>query len=224
MADNLDFVLNSLSTFWSASISDPIKSIGAFASIGALIISWKNFRKDTTRIKVRVKRAQNGPLILQHPNGEFIAFEVYNQGLTSVVINEIGITVSRSLWSKKEFINLVDLPQSALIIRGQEDALGTLEYVGLPGTVSAKSLGIFLLDYSSMKAEFLSFSSQELSPESLNYFGSSRLIRTYQEFQKIQDCQGKHVQIIPYVLTGSGERFVGKKAYVKLGSLGDTVV
>jgi hypothetical protein len=35
--------------------------------------------------------------------------------------------------------------------------------------------------------------------------------------------QNRCLQITPYVLTGSGERFVGKKAIIKLGKLGDAV-
>lgn len=228
MANIVGFFLNSLNTIWSALISDPIKSIGALAAIisasaaiGTLIIS---LRKDATKVKVVVKRAKNGSLILQHPQEEFLIFEVYNQGTTPVVINEIGITVFRGLWRKKQLINLVDLPHADVKIGNQSGAIGTLEYVGLPGTVTTKSQGVFLLQYSGMKAASLNYQKQQISPESLEFVGSERLTKTCQEFQKLQDEQGKNIQIIPYVLTGSGERFVGRKAYVKLGILGDAVV
>ena len=224
MTNILDFVLNSLSTVWSALISDPIKSIGTFASIGTLIISWKNSTKDNTRVNVSVKRAQNGPLILQHPNEEFLIFEIYNQGTTPVVINEIGVTGSRRIWRKKKNVNLVDLPYADVKIRNQQGALGTLEYVGLPGTVPGKSLGVFLLKYSGMKARYLNYQERKISPESSDFVGSERLIKTCQEFQKLQDGQGKYLQITPYVLTGSGKRFIGSKASIKLGSLGEIVV
>lgn len=110
MANIVGFSLNSLNTIWSALISDPIKSIGALAAIisasaaiGTLIIS---LRKDATKVKVVVKRAKNGSLILQHPQEEFLIFEVYNQGTTPVVINEIGITVFRGLWRKNNLLIL----------------------------------------------------------------------------------------------------------------------
>lgn len=231
MANVVNFFLNSLSTLWFVLISDPLRSItafaaiiGAFASVGGLIIHWKNYTKDATKLDLIVKRAQDGPLILQHPWEEYLKFEVYNQGTTSVVINEIGITVSRGLWRKKQFVNLVGLPYADLDIRNQNNALGVIRYEGLPGSIPPKSLGLFLLHYSGMKAAYLNCQKQEISSDNLHFVGSQRLKKTCEEFQKLEDRQGKNVQIIPYVLTGSGERFVGRKAHVKLGSLGDAVV
>jgi hypothetical protein len=71
MANILGFVLNSLSTVGSALISDPIKSIGAFASIGTLILNWKIQRKDATKVKVVVKRADNSSFMLQFHKKNF---------------------------------------------------------------------------------------------------------------------------------------------------------
>ena len=201
-------------------ISDPIKSIGALAAIigastgtGSLII---NLRKDATKLNLIVKRAQDGPLILQHPWEEYLKFEVYNQGITSVVINEIGITVFRGLWMKKQFVNLVGLPYADLDIRNQNNAIGAIEYEGLPGSIPPKSLGLFLLHYSGMKAAYLNYQKQEISSDNLHFVGSQRVKKTCEEFQKLEDRQGKNVQIIPYVLTGSGKRFVGRKSCAKL--------
>ncbi|MHC5833633.1 MAG: hypothetical protein ACYT04_000000100975, partial [Nostoc sp.] len=78
----VNFILSTLNTIWSALISDPIKTIGAFTSTGALIIGWMNLKKDTTKVSVVVKRAHNGPAILQRPKEEFILFEIYNQGIS----------------------------------------------------------------------------------------------------------------------------------------------
>lgn len=224
-------MLNSLSTLWLTLISDPLRSItafaaiiGAFASVGGLIINWKNFTKDATKLDLSVKRAQDGPLILQHPWEEYLKFEVYNQGTTSVVINEIGITVSRGLWRKKQFVNLVGLPHADLDIRNQNNALGAIKYEGLPGCVPPKSLGLFLLHYSGMKAAYRNYQNQEISSDNLHFIGRQRLKKTCEEFQKLEDRQGKSVQLIPYVVTGSGECFVGRKGSAKLGTLGDALV
>jgi hypothetical protein len=158
MTGAINFLLSILNSIWSALTNDPIKSISAiaatisaFAATGALMVGWKNLKKDATRVSVVAKRAQNGPLILQHPQEEFLLFEVYNQGITPIVINEVGIKISGNFRSKGELINLVDLPHSYLHMRGQESAIGTLECVGLPGTIPARSTGIFLLNYSSMR-------------------------------------------------------------------------
>ena len=223
MASLVCIGLNSLSTVWSALISDPIKSIGAFASIGTLILSWKNLKKDATKVVLNVKRRTNGLLALQRPPEEYIDFEVYNQGTTPVVINEIGITTCRNLWSK-QFINLVELPDGHTRITNPGGAIASLDYVQLPGTIPARERGIFLLHYSRMRAAYFNYQNQEISPESPHFVGSQRLKRTYEEFQRLQERQGSNLQIIPYVLTGSGERFVGRKACVRLGILSDAVV
>lgn len=121
MLGTVDSLLETLNVFWSALVNDPIKSvsacaamISAFSATGALIVGWKNLRKDTTRVNVVVKRAQNGPLVLQHPAEEFLLFETYNRGISPVVINEVGIKISRKFWGQVKFINLVDLPNSYL--------------------------------------------------------------------------------------------------------------
>jgi len=223
-----NFMMNTLNSILSALKSDPIKSISAFAATisalaatGALIVGWKNLKKDTTRVSVVAKRAQNGPLILQDPQEEFLLFEVYNQGISPVVINEVGIKISGKSWGKTKRVNLVDLPDSFLDMRGQESAIGTLECVGLPGTIPARSTGIFLLNYSSMRKASINYQKQSIPSMDPNFVGTQRVIRAFQEFQNREVPGG--IQITPYVLTGSGECFVGKKAIIKLGNLGDAV-
>jgi len=196
-------------------------TISAFAATGGLIVGWKNLNKDITRVSVVVKRAEKGPLILQHPQEEFLLFEVYNQGISPIVINEIGIKIPAKLFSKTRFINLVDLAGSHLHMRGQESAIGTLECVSLPGTLPARSTGIFLLKYSSMRQASINYQEQSISLSTPGFVGKQRVIRTFQEFQKLEISQEKCLQITPYALTGSGERFIGKKAIVKLGNLGN---
>lgn len=226
----VNFLLNVLNSIWSSLISDPVKSITAIAAIisasaaiGGLIIGWKNLKRDTTRVSVVVQRAQNGPLVLQHPQKEFLLFEVYNQGISPIVINEVGIKIPQKSWGKPKLINLVDLPDSHLHMRGQESAIGTLECVGLPGTIPARSTGIFLLSYSNMKEASINYQRRSISPNAPGFVGSQRVVRAFQEFQNFEIPKGKCLQITPYILTGSGEYFVGKKAIVKLGNLGDAV-
>ncbi|MEH2342270.1 MAG: hypothetical protein V7K22_11480 [Nostoc sp.] len=223
--------MSTLNIIWSALISDPIKTIGAFTSTGALIIGWMNLKKDTTKVSVVVKRAHNGPLILQRPQQEFLLFEIYNQGISPVVINQVGIRLPRKNSNKtklinlykNKFINLVDLPYSYLDMRGQESAIGTLECVGVPGTVPAKSTGIFLLDYSRMRETSIAYQQKSMSPKNAEFVGSQRAIKAFQEFQNLEMPQGKRLQITPYVLTGSGEKITGKKTIITLGNLGDAI-
>ncbi|MEH2354748.1 hypothetical protein [Nostoc sp.] len=227
----VNFILSTLNIIWSALISDPIKTIGALTSTGALIIGWMNLKKDTTKVSVVVKRAHNGPLILQRPQQEFLLFEIYNQGISPVVINQVGIRLPRKNSNKTKlinlflykFINLVDLPYSYLDMRGQESAIGTLECVGVPGTVPAKSTGIFLLDYSRMRETSIAYQQKSMSPTNAEFVGSQRAIKAFQEFQNLEMPQGKRLQITPYVLTGSGEKITGKKTIITLGNLGDAI-
>nr|MDZ8016523.1 hypothetical protein [Nostoc sp. SerVER01] len=227
----INFILSTFNTIWSALISDPIKTIGALTSTGALIIGWMNLKKDTTKVSVVVKRAHNGPLILQHPKEEFLLFEIYNQGISPVVINQVGIKLPRKTSNKtklinlykNQFIDLVDLPESYLDMRGHESAIGTLECVGVPGTVPAKSTGIFLLNYSSMRKAYIAYQQKSMSPNNADFVGCQRVIKTFQEFQNFEMPQGKRLQITPYVLTGSGEYITGKKTIITLGNLGDAI-
>jgi hypothetical protein len=220
MIEMSDLIVNNLNRISSAFLDDPIKTIGAFASIGALVISWKNFKKDSTKVDLVIKRAQNGPLILQHPNDEYLIFEIYNRGISSVVINEIGIRSSQKPWVKNKYINLVDLPYSD--IKEPEQGIGSLECVGLPGTIPGRSMGVFLLSYSGMKESCQNIKKQSLSSSNLN-FGNQRLIKTFQEFQRCENQQKIYLQITPYCLTGSGERFIGCKSLIKLGNLKDSI-
>lgn len=219
----VNFTLSILNTIWSALISDPIKTIGAFTSTGALIIGWMNLKKDTTKVSVVVKRAHNGPAILQSPKEEFLLFEIYNQGISPVVINQVGIRLPRQTPNKNKFINLVDLPHSYLDMRGHESAIGTLECVGVPGTVPAKSTGIFLLSYSRMREASIAYLQQSMSPSNADFVGSQRVIKAFQNFEIIEMSQGKCLQITPYVLTGSGEHITGKKTIITLGNLGEAI-
>ncbi len=220
MSDTANLLTIELSNIFSAFMEDQIKAVAAIASTGAMIISWKNFKKDFTKVNVVVKRSQNGPLALQHPNNEYLIFEVYNQGISPVVINKIGIRVPKFFWSKYKFINLVDLATSA--IKDPDKFIGSLECVGLPGTIPGRSTGVFLLDYSGMRNSFLHIQQRNPSSNSLG-FGNKRLIKTFQEFQRCQVQEETHLQIIPYILTGSGEYFTGSKSIIKLGDLGDTI-
>ena len=223
MLEAASLLIDGLHTFWKSLTSDPIRSVTAFAATGGLIVGWKNLNKDSIRVDVVVKRAQNGPLVLQHPTEEFLLFEIYNQGMCPVVVNEVGIKVSGRLFNQAKFINLVDLPDSYLDIRGKEEAIGTLECVGVPGTIPIRSLGVFLLRYSGMRNASLEYKKQKISPTNLNHVGSQKVIKTFQEFQSLEVSEGKSLQIIPYVLTGSGERFVGRKGIIKLGNLSEVV-
>lgn len=226
----MPFFLNALNSIWSSLIDDPIKSISAIAAtisasaaIGALIVGWKNFKKDTTSVDLVVKRAQNGPLILQYPQKEYLLFEVYNQGITPVVINEVGVKIHSQFWRKLKLINLVDLPYSHLPIRGQESAIGSLECTDLPGTIKARSMGVFLLDYSGMRDAAINLQERNIPSTDLDFVGSKRVIEVFHEFQGLEKSKGKQLQITPYVLTGAGEVFIGKKANIHLGHLGNAV-
>ena len=213
MAKVVNFLKNTLDVFWSAVISDPIKSIGAFAAtisafaaIGALIIGWKNLKRGTTRVDVIVKRAQNGPLILQNPQKEFLLFEVYNQCTSPIVINEVGIKFCKQSFKKARFVNLVDLAYScSRTSGGGGSAIGSLKCVDLPDTIPPISTGIFLLDYSGMKETANSYKKQRISPSDINFVGSERVIRTFQIFRSLELMEGQYLQITPYIMTGSGE-------------------
>jgi hypothetical protein len=100
--------------------------------------------------------------------------------------------------------------------------MGSIECVGLPGTIPSRSMGVFLLSYSGMKKSHQSIKNKDLSPIN-SAFGDKRLLDTFQSFKKCEKLQGTYLQIIPYCLTGSNEHFVGRKSLIKLGNLKDLI-
>jgi hypothetical protein len=152
-----------------------------------------------------------------------LLFKVYNQSIFPAIINEVGIKTSKKPWDKPKLIDLVDLPDSYLDMRGEEGMIGTLECVGVPGTIPGRSTGVFLLSYSRMRKASINYQKRSVSPESSDFFGAERVFNAFQEFQSLEIIKEKCLQITPYVLTGSGEYFVGRKAIIRLGNLGDTV-
>jgi hypothetical protein len=74
-----------------------------------------------------------------------------------------------------------------------------------------------------MREASINYQRRSISPSVPGFVGSQRVVRAFQEFQKLEIPKGECLQITPYVLTGSGEYFFGKKAVIKLGNLGDAV-
>jgi hypothetical protein len=223
MVDFFGFLLHTFALILSTLIVDPLKTISAFSATGALVISWKNLRKDATKVSVIAKRAYNGPLILQNPQKEYLLFEVYNQSISPIVINEVGIRMHENFWRKPKFINLIDLPYSYMDISNQDGAIGSLEYIGLPGTIPTKSVGILLFCYSSMREASINCQNRNISQNYPGFVGDQRLIRAFQEFSILENRQERTLRVTPYVLTGSRAYAVGKKAIIKLGNLGEAL-
>jgi hypothetical protein len=107
-------------------------------------------------------------------------------------------------------------------MKDPEKGIGSLECVGLPGTIPGRSMGVFLLSYSGMKESYQNIQKQSLSSSDLS-FGNQRLTKTFQEFQRYENQQKTYLQIIPYCLTGSSEHFVGRRSLIKLGNLKDSI-
>ncbi len=59
-----------------------------------------------------------------------------------------------------------------------------------------------------MKTANLNYKSRIYLPDNLHFVGSQRP-KNLRRVPKLEETQGKNVQMIPYVLTGSGEQFIG---------------
>ena len=223
-------MLNSLDKVLNHEITEVVKLVTLIISFSpilslvlslvpffGLIIAYKNLSKDRLILGIDVNRAKGGWLPVNFPKEEFILFEVYNKGVSSTVINEIGIIIPKKIFKDCQIINLVDLPYSTPRIKNPDVS----PYVELPGILSSQTTGRFLLNYTSLKEKAVHYQEFNLSSEKSEFIGSQRLINTFKKLKEMEIKEGKYIQITPYIMTGSGKKCVGKKSMIKLGYLSD---
>lgn len=214
----MDFDLIKLLTAFAA-------VVGAVASAGSWRISHKTYKRNDVKVFPVIRRAQDGPFPLQNPRLEILIFEVYNQSSFPVVVNEVGIRVQKRFWDQVRFINLVNLPLTTVTEterQGIQSAIGDREFVYLPRTIPSHSAGILLVSYSRMRSSYHQLKNKDLPPEHQDFVGSQKLIRAFEEIQAFEDGSNC-LRITPWAMTGSGKRFVGKKAVIKLGPLAEAI-
>ncbi|MGB2925450.1 MAG: hypothetical protein WBB82_09125 [Limnothrix sp.] len=200
--------------------NDPVKYVTAFATVinsflasGALFISWKNSRKDETRLDVVAERLVSGSLALQNQQQEYIVFKVYNKSNHPILIDEVGIKVKRN-----KYINLVDL---AGVHEYSSDSiiLGTNSYTVIPGILQSKCIGYFLINYSCMRKYANQYDDEQKSSSDNFSTGKNRVINTYRYFQSSESSDGQEIKLQAYILTGSKKYFVGNKSRITLGNI-----
>ena len=142
----------------------PFSPILSLVPLFGLIIAYKNLSKDRLILEIDINRAKDGWLPVNFPKEEFILFEVYNKGVSSTVINEIGIIIPKKIFKDCQIINLVGLPYSDQRIKNPDVS----PYVELPGILSSQTTGRFLLNYTSLKEKAVHYQELNLSSENQN--------------------------------------------------------
>lgn len=155
-------------------------------------------------------------LAIQQPFTNYLLIEVVNKGYQAVIINEIGIVVHR-----RKYINFVDMPWTFPLLKDhEEEMMGSLKWVAIPGTVNPQSIGIAQILFSNLEEAYKNIKKgKELSLEEPGYLGKLNLITAYEELMKSYDTSTQVLTVKPYTVTTTGQRFIGKKKTIKLGNL-----
>ncbi|WP_449417647.1 hypothetical protein [Phormidium nigroviride] len=182
-------------------------------TVTKLIYDWN---KDKTKLTIQIKRDSLSLPAIQQPLRNYLLIEVINKGYEDVIINEIGIAVSGN-----NDINVVDMPWIFPILKGHEEQMmGSLEWVALPGTVNPQSIGIAQILFSHLEEAYKNIKEgKELSPEEPGYLRTVNLVTAYEELMKSYNTSTQVLTVTPYTVTTTGQRFIGKKTQIQLGNL-----
>lgn len=219
----LRMMISALQSFFSSLTAIQIQK---YTAVTATIIVFINiskliydFNKDRTKVAISIKRDDISLLAKQNPLVNYLCLEVVNKSATPVTINEVGI-VTKS----KQYLNFVDMPWAFMILKNDDDAMGSIEWSAIPGTVNPGGLGIVQFNFSNLKESYNINKEQETSPEIPGYLGILKVLNAYDDFIKFYDEKTQTLKLKPYVVTSTGKRFVGKKTIIKLGNLHETLI
>lgn len=172
--------------------------------------------KDWTKITIKIKRDSDSLLAIQKPLRNHLLIQVINKGSNPVIINEIGIVVH-----KRKYINFVDMQEAFSLLKDYEnEIMGSLEWVAIPGTVNPRAIGIAQILFSNLEEAYKNIKKEkELSLEEPGYLRTLNLVTAYEELMKSYNTSTQVLTVKPYTVTTTGQRFFGKKTKIQLGNL-----
>jgi len=217
-------MISAIQSFFSSLTAIQIQEYTAITTTLIVLINLTkliyDFNKDRTKVSISIKRDDISLPAKQKPLVNYLSFEVLNKSATPVTINEVGI-VTKS----KQYLNFVDMPWAFIILKNDDAAMGSIEWVAIPGTVNPGGLGIAQFDFSALKEAYTNIKKeQDPSPKNPGYLGTIKLLNAYDDFMSFYDEKTQIIKLKPYVITTTGKRFVGKKLIIRLGNLHETSV
>lgn len=208
--------LDVINSFISSISAVQVTVYSAFTTTLIVLINLTNLiyniQKDKIKIRVSAKRDNISIPAIQNPSTEYLYFETANQSAASVNIREIGV-----ITKSRRCLNLVDMPYSFIVGDNQSRVLGSVEYSNVPGFVASKSIGIAQFNFSDFKTRYEPMKNS--SSAIPGYLNRMRVVKAYEEFQKLCDEHAQTIRFKPYAITSSGQKFVGKEVIITLGNL-----
>jgi len=190
--------------------------ISALAFVINLLKSIYDVNKEQTKIKIEIKRDSDSPLATQYPLQEILVIQAINKGSNLVILNEVGIVVQN-----KKYINIDILKIFPISKPIENQIMGNVDWVPIPGKVNPQSLGAVIISFSNFEKICKNIKEgQELSFLESTYLKTGKKpIDAYEELMNSYNASTKVLTVKPYTVTATGQRFIGKKAKIQLGNL-----
>jgi hypothetical protein len=190
--------------------------ISALAFVINLLKSIYDVNKEQTKIKIEIKRDSDSPLATQYPLQEILVIQAINKGSNLVILNEVGIVVQN-----KKYINIDILKIFPISKPIENQIMGNVDWVPIPGKVDPQSLGAVIISFSNFEKICKNIKEgQELSFLESTYLQTGKKpIDAYEELMNSYNASTKVLTVKPYTVTATGQRFIGKKAKIQLGNL-----
>jgi hypothetical protein len=172
--------------------------------------------KEQTKIKIEIKLDTDSPLATQYPSQEILVIQAINKGSNLVILNEVGIVVQG-----RKYIN-IDILKIFPIMRAMENQImGDVDWVPIPGKVNPQSLGVVMILFSHFEETCKNIKEgQELSLEESRYLKTGKKpIDAYEKLMNSYNASTKVLTVKPYTVTATGQRFIGKETKIQLRNL-----
>jgi hypothetical protein len=189
-----------------------INVIFGIVNVTKAIYDWN---KDRVNISIQIKRDSDSLAAIQQPLNDYLLIEVVNKGHKQVVINEVGIMAL-----DKNCINIVDMPWVFPLLKGHiEDLMGSIEWVAIPGTINPGAVGKAQLFFFKLEEVFEDIRKEKLLIEEPGHLQKLKFLTLYQELMNSYNSITQVLTVTPYILTTTGQRFIGKPTNIQLGNL-----
>jgi len=179
-----------------------------------------NFNKNRTKIIVKIKRDSDSLLAINEPLRNHLLIEATNKGSNSVIIKQVGIVSS-----KKKYIDFVDIIEAFVLLKGQEqEIMGSLECIAIPGTLNPEAMGIALIQLSLLGEVYKDIKEEKRVPiEEPGHLRVRKTINAYEELMKCYNPSTQVLTVTPYIETTTDKYFTGKETKIQLGNLHTSV-
>jgi len=179
-----------------------------------------NVLKNRKKIIVKIKRDSDSLLAINEPLRNHLLIEATNKGSNAVIIKQVGIVLP-----KKNYIDFVDIIEAFVLLKGQEEEImGSLECIAIPGTLNPEAMGVALIQLSLLGEVYKGI--KEEKGVLIEEPGHLRIRKTINAYEGLMKCYNASTQVLtvtPYIGTTTDKYFTGKETKIQLGNLHTSV-